>query len=291
MRAKYKIEYFIFHSFVSLFRIIGLRRTRISAKYLAYLLYYLIPVRKKVVISNLKIALPQKADSEIRKLALQNYQNILITFFELMDLPSLTKEEVESSIVIENLEPIKKIIGTDKAAIILTGHFGGWEFCMSALSLKFRRECSLLAQPQSNPLVSDFVMSARAKFGNKVVLSGISVRKIYETIKSGGLIGVAGDQRGHYEGSRFIFFGNSTALYTGTASIALKMNCPVIMAAFERQKDFSYKMHLEELNFENLPDEHEEKLRELTQRYISFLEKHIQKNPEQYFWMHKIWKY
>jgi len=63
------------------------------------------------------------------------------------------------------------------------------------------------------------------------------------------------------------------------------------MAAFERQKDFSYKMHLEELNFENLPDEHEEKLRELTQRYISFLEKHIRKNPEQYFWMHKIWKY
>ena len=55
------------------------------------------------------------------------------------------------------------------------------------------------------------------------------------------------------------------------------------MAAFERQKDYSYKMHMEELNFENLPDEHEEKLRELTQRYISFLEKHIRKNPEQYF--------
>jgi KDO2-lipid IV(A) lauroyltransferase len=134
-------------------------------------------------------------------------------------------------------------------------------------------------------------MNARRKFGNKIILSGISVRKIYETIKNGEMIGVAGDQRGHYEGQRFIFFGNPTALYTGTASIALKMNCPVIMAAFERQKDFSYKMYLEELNFDNLPDDHEGKLRELTQRYISFLEKHIRKNPEQYFWMHKIWKY
>lgn len=291
MRTKYKIEYFIFHSFVSLFRIIGLRRTRISAKYLAYLLYYLIPVRKKVVISNLKIALPDRADSEINKLALLTYQNILITFFEMMYLPSVTKEEVESSIAVQNMETIKKIIGADKAAIILTGHFGGWEFCMSALSLKFGRECSLLAQPQSNPLVSDFVMNVRGKFGNKMVLSGISVRKIYETIKSGGLIGVAGDQRGHYEGSRFIFFGKSTALYTGTASIALKMNCPVIMAAFERQKDYSYKMHLEELSFDNLPDDYDGKMRELTQRYISFLEKHIRKNPDQYFWMHKIWKY
>jgi KDO2-lipid IV(A) lauroyltransferase len=198
---------------------------------------------------------------------------------------------VESSIVIENLEPVKKIIGNNKAALILTGHFGGWEFCMSSLSLKFGREFSLLAQPQSNPMVSEYVMKARARFGNKIILSGISVRKIYETIKNGGLIGVAGDQRGHFEGPRFNFFGRPTALYTGTASIALKTNCPVIMAAFERKNDFSYEVHLEELNFDNLPDDYDDKLRELTQRYITFLEKHIRKNPEQYFWMHKIWKY
>lgn len=291
MIDKHKIEFIIFKFFVNIFRVIGLRRTRRSTKFLALVLFYLIPVRKKVVINNLKIALPQKTDSEIKKLALQTYQNILITFFELMYLPSLTRDELESSISIENIEEIKKSVGTNKAAIFFTGHFGGWEFCMAALSLKFGREFSVLAQPQTNSMVSDFVMKARSKFGNKIVLSGISVRKLYETIKSGGMIGVAGDQRGHYEGPRFNFFGRPTALYTGTASIALKMNCPVIMAAFERQKDYSYKMHLEELNFENLPDEHEEKLRELTQRYISFLEKHIKKNPEQYFWMHKIWKY
>lgn len=291
MRTKYKVEFFIFNSFARLFKVIGLRRTRISAKYLAYILYYLIPVRKKVVINNLKIALPHRTNSEIKKLALQNYQNILITFFELMYLPLVSGEVVDSSIVVENLQPIKTIMAADKAGIILTGHFGGWEFCMSSLSIKLAREFNLLAQPQSNPLVSNYVMRARSKFGNKIILSGISVRKIYEVIKRGGLIGVAGDQRGHYEGPRFNFFGMPTALYTGTASIAFKMNCPVVMAAFERQKDYSYKMHLEKLSFDELPDDYDEKIRELTQRYISFLEKHIKKNPEQYFWMHKIWKY
>ncbi|PKL81940.1 MAG: hypothetical protein CVV24_12650 [Ignavibacteriae bacterium HGW-Ignavibacteriae-3] len=291
MRLKYKIEFFIFNSFVHLFRTIGLRRTRQSTKYLAFFLYYFIPLRKKVVTENLKTALPELPEPEIKKLALRTYQSILITFFELMNIPFCSKEEVDSSIQIENLEPVKKIIGNDRAAILLTGHFGGWEFCMSSLSLKFGREFNLLAQPQSNPLVSDYVMRARRRFGNKIILSGISVRKIYETIKNGGLIGVAGDQRGHYEGHRFNFFNRPTALYTGTASIALKMKCPVIMAAFERQKDYKYTVHLEELSFENLPDDYEEKLRELTQRYITFLEKHIRKNPEQYFWMHKIWKY
>ena len=291
MLSKYKIEYLVFSFFVRLFRMLGLRRTRISAKYLAYILYYLIPVRKKVVQFNLRIALPDKTDSEINNLTFLTYQNILITFFEMMYLPSITKEEVESAIAVRNLEAVKNSINMDEAAIILTGHFGGWELCMSGLSLKLGRECSLLAQPQSNPLVSDFVMKAREKFGNKIVLSGISVRKMYETIKAGGIIGVAGDQRGHYDGPRFTFFGRPTALYTGTASIAVKMKCPVIMTAFERQKDLSYIMHLEQLSFENLPEGQEDKLRELTQRYITFLEKYIRKNPEQYFWLHKIWKY
>ncbi len=291
MRTKYKIEFFFFNSFAKIFKLIGLRRTRQSTRILSYFLYYAVPVRKKVVLSNLKSAFPGLNDNELNRLARKNYQNILITFFELMILPFCSEKEIESEISIDNVDLITEIIGQKDPAIILTGHFGGWEFCMSSITLKLGREFSLLAQPQSNPLVSDYVMKAREKFGNKIILSGISVRKIYETIKKGGLIGVAGDQRGHYEGPRFSFFGRPTALYTGTASIALKMDCPVIMAAFERQKDFSYKMHLEELDMNNLPEDQEAKLAELTQRYITFLEKHIKKNPEQYFWMHKIWKY
>jgi KDO2-lipid IV(A) lauroyltransferase len=187
---------------------------------------------------------------------------------------------------------INKLVGTNKAAIILTGHFGGWELCMSSLTLKFGREFSLLAQPQSNPFVSDFVMRAREKFGNRIILSGNHAGfLLYESIKNGGIVGIAGDQRGTYKGPRFNFFGRPTALYTGMASISLKTNCLVYMTAFERRADYSYVVHLEELSFIDLPNSNVDKIRELTQRYISFLEKHIRKNPEQYFWMHKIWKY
>ena len=162
-----------------------------------------------------------------------------------------------------------------KSAIFLTGHFGGWEFCLSPLSQKMGRPFHLLAQPQSNSLISDYVMKARKTFGNEIILSGISVRRLYENLLKGGLVAIAGDQRGSYEGPRFSFFGRPTALYTGTANISLKTNCLVLMTAFERQSDFSYKVHLEELSFNDLPESNEEKIRELTQRYISFLEKFI----------------
>ena len=291
MRTKHKIEFFVFISFVKLFRSIGLTKTRYAANYLAYLLYYVIPLRKKVIVNNLIIAFPQKSNEEIKKLTLRTYQNILITFFELMSLTAVTKEEINESILIDNPDLIKSKISNCKGTIFLTGHFGGWEYCLSSLTLKIGKPLNLLAQPQSNPKISSFVMKAREKFGNKIILSGISVRHLYETIKNGGIVGIAGDQRGSYDGPRFNFFGRATALYTGTANIALKTECTVIMVACERQKDYSYKMYVEELSVENLPKENEGKIRELTQRYISFLEKHIRKNPEQYFWMHKIWKY
>jgi Kdo2-lipid IVA lauroyltransferase/acyltransferase len=291
MRIKHRLEYFAFTSFVGLFRILGLNGTRKSADYLGCVLYYLIPIRKKVVIENIRIAFPQKSEKEIKKIALRNYQNILITFFEMMLLPYLSPEESVSSVVSINQNCLAEKIEKKQPVIILTGHFGGWEFCFSTLTIKIGEPFHLLAQAQSNPLVSNYVIKARDTFGNKTILAGISIRQLYQTLKSGGVVGIAGDQRGEYGGPRFNFFNKPTALHTGTASIALKTNSSIILAACERQKDRSYKIYFEELSFENLPEGEEEKLKELTQRYISFLEKYIRKNPEQYFWMHKLWKY
>ncbi|MEW6701735.1 MAG: lysophospholipid acyltransferase family protein [Bacteroidota bacterium] len=291
MLNKHKIEYLFFTAFVKLFRTIGLKRTRHSAKYFAYILYYVIRLRRRVVIENLKTALPQKSEAEIKKLALQTYRNILITFFELMYLPNFKKEEIDLAIVIDNFDEIKSKVASSRAVIFITGHLAGWELCMSLLPFKIERQIIFLAQAQSNPLVSDWIMKARKTFGAEIILSGVSFRHLYESVKNGGAVGIVGDQRGTLEGKRFTFFGRPTALHTGAAQIALKTKCPVIMIACQRQKDFSYKMYMEELSFENLPDDGDEKIKELTQRYISFLEKHIQKNPEQYFWLHKIWKY
>jgi Kdo2-lipid IVA lauroyltransferase/acyltransferase len=291
MQIKHKIEYFFFISFVKYFKLIGLNKTRHSANILGYILYYVIPIRKKVIKNNLNIAFPQKTETEIKRLTLKTYQNTLITFFELMYLPFVSKKEIDESVLALDIEIVKQKLYNNKSAIFLTGHFGGWEFCSSSLSRKIGRPFYMLAQPQSNSRISDYVMKARKAFGNEIILSGISVRKLYENLLKGEIVIIAGDQRGSYEGPRFSFFDRPTALYTGTASISLKTNCLVIMTAFERQQDNSYKIHFEELSFNNLPDNNEDKIRELTQRYISFLEKHIKKNPEQYFWLHKLWKY
>jgi len=291
MQIKHRLEYFLFLIFVNLFRWMGLQRTRRLTKFLAYIVYYLIPLRKNIVFSNIKSAFPEKSDSEINALTLSTYRNTLITFFELMILPFISENELISSVTFENYGLLQRLSNDHKGLMLLTGHLGGWEFCPSAIKIKLGRKLYILAKPQSNLLTSNWVMNARETFGNKVILSGISVKNIYQKIKEGEIVLVGGDQRGNYEGPRFQFFKRSTALYLGAASIALKTKCPIIITIFERQPDYSYKIYFEELDLKNLSDNYDKNVVEITQRYVSSLEKYIKKNPEQYFWLHKLWKY
>ena len=46
-----------------------------------------------------------------------------------------------------------------------------------------------------------------------------------------------------------------------------------------------------EISKENLPESNEEKIKELSQRHMTYLEGYIRKYPEQWLWMHKRWKH
>jgi KDO2-lipid IV(A) lauroyltransferase len=69
------------------------------------------------------------------------------------------------------------------------------------------------------------------------------------------------------------------------------MNTPIIYGISVRQPDFSYKVVLDEISKENLPEDNDEKVKVLSERMLNYLEVAIRKNPEQWFWMHKRWKH
>lgn len=62
-----------------------------TAKILAYLFFYLIPIRKDVVIDNLTKAFPEKSETEIKKIAFGTYHSFLITLVEILYLPGQLK--------------------------------------------------------------------------------------------------------------------------------------------------------------------------------------------------------
>lgn len=288
---KNRIEYILFILFSWCFRLLGINLSRKFATVLALVFFYLIPIRKKVVSNNLKIAFPGNDNQTNKKLAFRIYLSFAITLVEILYLPYIKKEKLINEVMCSNPELIIEKFKEGKGLILLSSHFGNWEFGAISIALQVHLPFSVIVKPLRNPLVYEWMNNFRTKFGNEVVPLGISIRKTYQTLKQKKVVAMVADQRGPIEGVKLDFFGKKVSVYTGPAALALKTGAPLICGIAVRQKDYKYKMDLVEISQQNLPDNEEEKILEISQRYTSYLEKVIRENPEQWLWMHNRWKH
>ena len=288
---KNRIEYIVFVLFSFSFSLLGLNLSRKIAPILAFVFFYFIPIRKNVVIENLQIAFPENDQTSNKKLAFRIYSSFAVTLVEIMCLPFLKKSDLADALDCNNPELIIEKYNEGKGVILLSSHFGNWEFGAIATAIQTQLPFSVVVKPLRNPLVSEWMNKARTKFGNEVVPLGISIRKTYQTLKEKKIVAMVADQRGPKEGAKVDFFEKKVAAYTGPAALSLKTGAPLICGITIRSEDYKYKMVLVEISQDNLPASEEDKILELSQRYMSYLEKVIRKHPEQWLWMHKRWKY
>ncbi len=288
---KNKAEFILFLSISKFVTALGFKRVKYVAKPLANFFYYLLPIRKDVVIANLKKAFPEKSEKEIKLIAKKNYESFAITFLELMAMRSLTPENVLDFADCETLSVLEDELKEGKGVFLMSAHFGNWEYAGTWLGVKINRSILGLAKKQRNPYVNDWLTKTRGKFGNRELRAGAGLRGLISAAKNGEIIVLVGDQRGASSGPRVKFFDNQTAVYTGTAALSLKLGLPIILLSHVRQPDGKYHITFEKLMCEENDEHFDNPEICLTQKYFKFLEKLIIANPEQWLWMHNIWKY
>jgi len=289
--VKNRLEYIAFVSFSYLLRILGLEVSRRVAPLLAFIFFYLIPIRKKVVLENLQIAFPKNDKAANKKLAFGTYSSFAITLVEILYLPFLDKNKLIETVNCINPALIIERFNEGKGLILLSSHFGNWEYGAISTSVQTHLPFSVVVKPLRNPLVYEWMNKGRTKFGNEVVPLGISIRKTYQTLKEKKVVAMVADQRGPKEGVKVDFFGRKVSIYTGPAALALKTGAPIICGIPIRTENYKYKLLFVEIPVDNLPDNEEDKILEISQRYTSYLEQVIREHPEQWLWMHKRWKY
>ncbi len=291
MKFQHYLEYYGFVALSKKFGFLGLKLSRRFAKAFGLFVYYVIPIRKKSVIDNLKIAFPEYGSEELEKLAKKCYQSFALTFTELMFTPYLTEKKLKEIVQFPLADKLREKFAENKGLILFTAHFGNWEYGALAAKYPLGDKIYVVTKPQSNPLVSEWVDNARRKFGNEVIHLGLNIRNVFKILSEKKALGIVGDQRGAKEGLRVKFFGRDTAVYTGAAAMGLKTKSPLLFILAVRDENLNYRIDIEEITYDNLPDGNEAQIVELCQRYFNILEKYIRKYPEQWFWMHKIWKY
>ncbi len=285
------LEYILFISLSYFFRIIGLQLSRKFSSIIAFFFYYILPIRKKVVIDNLKHAFPDFTNEKIKDIAYSSYKSFCLTLAEILYMPWLTENQLVKIMVCENRDLIVKRFDEGNGVILLSAHLGNWEYLATSVAAQINKKFSVVVKPQRNPFVDRWMNKYRTKWTNEIVPLGVSIRNIFSVLLNRGIVAMVADQRGPKESIKLKFFERMTSVYTGPAVLSLKTNSPIIYGISIRQKDLNYKVDLIEVDRNNLPDNQEEKIKALTERMLKILEEIIKQNPEQWLWMHKRWKH
>jgi len=289
---KNKIEFALWKFFTRVVQEFGFKRIPKFANLLAIIFFYVIPIRKSVVISNLKKAFQEKSEKDIKCLAFKNFVNIGITFMEIMAFQKMKKDEILDLATVNNLHLAEEKIKNGKGLILLTAHIANWELGALFMGLLLNKQINVLVKRQRNRLVAKWMSDVREKFTNKEIPLGVSVRELYKTLIQGGVVGIVGDQRAKKEDGVIVnFFNQATLTFQGFAALGIKNKVPILVVLAERLTNGKYLIDITEIHYDNLPDTNSEKIRELNQRYMNILENKIRENPEQWLWMHNIWKY
>ena len=285
------LEYILFLFFSRVFQLLGLNLSRKLSFVLAAMFYYLIPIRKATVLENLRNAFPDYSDNEIKKIAFGNYKSFAITLVEILYLPVTSKNDIAKKVNCENPDLIIDRYNDNSGVILLSAHFGNWEYMAISIGVQLNIPLAVVVKEQRNPYVTKWMNRERTKWNNTVVELGISIRQIYQTLKMKQIVAMVADQRGPEEGIKVDFFGRNISVHTGPAALSLKTGAPILYGISVRQKDYTYETTFTEISKENLTGSYDEKVKQLSQRHMSYLENYVRKYPKQWLWMHKRWKH
>ncbi len=273
-----------------LFSLLPLRFIYFLSSGLYYIIYYLVGYRRKVVSENLKKSFPEKDRNERKAIEKKFYRHLCDYFFESIYMLNMSMSEVTHRYKTTNPELVQEIYAKGKSLILLTTHYGNWEW--AAIGWHQLPHVYIgIYKPLSNKIFDGLFIHLRNRYGSIPVPMKQTLRVIIDSKKNDDLIILytVGDQRPmkseiHYWTN---FLNQDTPVITGPEKLAKKFDLPVVFIDTKKIKRGYYQATYRMIS-ENPKATSDF---EITEKYIRLLEEQIKYQPEYYLWSHKRWKH
>ena len=225
--------------------------------------------------------------------AQQNIHSLFInlgqSFLEILYMPALTPENSREYVTIENLHYLEDAMRNGQGTVILTAHFGNWEWLGATLALQ-KFPIAGVAKRQPNDQHTRILNEFREMTGMELFLRGTSeMINAVRAIKQGKILGLVADQDAGPKGVFVEFFGKMSSAPVGPAFFARKFKAPVVPIFMVRKPEGGHRMIcLEPLYYEDTGNEDEDNYR-FTVRATNCIEQMIRQYPDQWLWFQRRW--
>jgi len=256
---------------------------------LLYLLFNsILPYRRKVIRQNLKRSFPQKSEQELKRMQRQFYRYLADLFVEGLKNLSITEKELKKRISVRNPKIMSDLLAKKKNVLLVGGHYGNWEWVITAQALLFEQQAIGLGKPLSNGYFDQKINALRGRFGMKIVNANNYKNCISQEYPNGFAMLTLSDQSpGDSLKSYWTdFLNQTTAVLFGAEQMAHQYDLAVVFFKLSRPKRGFYEMELE------LICESPKGMAygEITDKHTQLLEQQIVEKPNLWLWSHKKWK-
>jgi KDO2-lipid IV(A) lauroyltransferase len=259
------------------------------------LLYRLLPLRRAIVLENLKRVYGDSlADADIVALAQAHYAHLWKLAGEFVKFRWLSAEKKSAIVRVENLDAFIAAFRQGKGVLVLTGHFGNWEVATIAGIANYpevRGRFHFVRRPIKPAWLDALVTQRFEKGGFGVIGKRGSLDRILDLLSRGDVIVFPFDQHaGPPDGIEVDFFGHPAWTFKSLAIIAMATGAPVMPATSWREPDGGHVLRFSEPLAPIESDDSNEAIRLNTRTYNAALERLILARPEQWYWVHRRWK-
>ncbi|MCK4537175.1 MAG: lysophospholipid acyltransferase family protein [Candidatus Krumholzibacteria bacterium] len=247
-------------------------------------------VRRRVSLENITRAFGDSmTDRDRIKTARRSYINFAKSMVEFASLQRPDRERLLRLVSIRGRGHIDEALAMGRGVVVVTGHFGSWEF-LGAAAIAHGLPADFLVGEQSNTLVDDLMNGLRRKAGIGIISRGAGARGIFSSLKKGRMVAIISDQDARKHGVFADFFGIPASTFPGAAQFAYRTGAPIVFCYIVRQTDESHEtVFLPPIIVDTSADKDTEILR-LTVAHVRALEDAVRKHPDHYFWAHRRWK-
>jgi Kdo2-lipid IVA lauroyltransferase/acyltransferase len=253
------------------------------------LAYYVVGYRKNVVMSNLRVAFPEKTEKERKRIAREFYRNLMDAIVETIKLFSISEKELNKRCS-GDFALINELAAKGKNIQLQPPHQFNVEYYNLLYSQQLKQlNFIFMYMPFSGDNLNRVFKKLRTQYGSKLI-SATNFQKEREILKEGQYaITLGADQNpGNVKDAMWMnFFNEAAPFIPGPAKVAVKNNYAIVFVEFIKVKRGYYKFE-NTLIAENSAELNPE---ELTKKYRDLVEGAIKRQPSNYLWTHKRWKH
>lgn len=255
--------------------------------FFGFLAWLLLPKYRRLAQRNLEIAFNgEKSTSELRRTSRRNFQRGAANLLCSVKMGSMAPAKMARHLETENLEAVQQILGEGKPVVLLLSHIGNWEIFAQMFSYYVDSvRLATVYQRLGNRYINEHVRRTRGRTRVEMFDRADGFHGPIELLRSGGLIGILGDQHAGDHGLWTPFFGRLASTSPLCGLLAKRTGAAIFAAAAYTTGRGRWRM-----TFTPRLDSPGQSVEEMTAKCNAALEQQIRVAPDDWFWVHNRWK-